>query len=97
MPLVTESFAHTPLFVDAVQVTDENMAELAVWCDGTQATNELGLFYVKVNVIRPLRTRQTMAFAGDWVLRTNTGFKVYTNNAFKKSFVPVKSLSRTTN
>lgn len=94
MPIVTESFAHTPLFVDAVQVTDENMADAAVWCEGTCTTNDEKIPYIKVDVIRPLRTRQTMAFAGDWILRTGTGFKVYTNNAFRKSFVPVKEVSR---
>ena len=42
--------------------------------------------YVKVGVHHPLNERQTKAYAGDWVLKSDSGFKVYTERAFEKSF-----------
>jgi len=39
-----------------------------------------------VQVIRPVNDRQTRAFAGDWVIKTETGWKVYTHKAYKDSF-----------
>lgn len=42
--------------------------------------------YIKVRVQRPGNDRQTMAFVGDWILYAGTGYKVYTDRAFHKSF-----------
>ena len=42
--------------------------------------------YIKVRVVRPANDRQTMAFVGDWILYAGTGYKVYTDRAFQKSF-----------
>jgi hypothetical protein len=78
-------------FVDAVQVTRENMQEIATWCGGEVARTvpkgrKEEVEYVKVRVFRPLNERQTMAFKGDWVLYAGTGYKVYSDKAFKGSF-----------
>jgi hypothetical protein len=80
-----------PFYVDAVRVTAENMQDAATWCEGdvfTMATPEGEVRYVKVRVHRPLNDRQTKAFAGDWILKAGTGFKVYTDPAFIKCFTP---------
>ena len=91
MELVTQRFMQNPLFVDAVQVTAENMAAVAEWCEGNIiAPTSDTKTYVKVNVIQPQSVRQTRAFVTDWVLKTTKGFKVYSNKAFDKSFQPVK-------
>lgn len=97
----TEKFARKPFVVDGVQVTAENMQEVAEWCNSEvrevrQARKnqpeddrkEAGTLYVKVRVLRPLSERQTMAFVGDWVLYAGTGYKVYTNKAFRATFDP---------
>ncbi len=42
--------------------------------------------HISVPVKRPLNRRQTTAFVGDWVLKANKGFKVYTDKAFKENF-----------
>lgn len=92
MTLKTEKFVRKPFYIDAVQVSDENISEVAEWCQGeirtTAANNQDGIDeeYVKVRVHRPLNERQTKAFIGDWVLYAGAGFKVYTSKAFKNSF-----------
>lgn len=45
--------------------------------------------YIKVRVARPANDKQTMAYVGDWILYAGTGYKVYTDGAFKKSFSKV--------
>lgn len=92
-------FVRKPFEVEAVQVTAENLADVATWCRGevrsdvigrteTELTVETGSPYVKVTVARALNEKQTKAFVGDWVLKAGTGFKVYTTKAFTKSFQP---------
>jgi hypothetical protein len=82
--------------VDAVRVTEENLEEVARWCDGELRNAEdadrpvgaVGDQYIKVRVHNPLTERQTKAFVGDWVLYAGKGYKVYTDKAFRKSFDP---------
>jgi hypothetical protein len=88
----TAKFARKPFDVEAVQVTSENMDEVAKWCQGSveiDGDSETKEHYIKVRVLRVLNERQTKAFVGDWVLYAGTGYKVYTNKAFKNSFVPM--------
>jgi hypothetical protein len=75
-----------PFEVDCVQVTAENLEEVAEWCQGDIRLNDKGDGYVKVRVHSPLTERQTKAFAGDWVLYANKGYKVYTEKAFDRAF-----------
>jgi len=77
---------HVPLYVVGVEVTSENMAEVAKWCEGTMSEVN-GIPYIKVATIRPLRVRQTQAFVGDHVLKTQVGLKCYTPKAFARAFV----------
>lgn len=90
-------YARKPSFVEAVQVTAENMPEVANWCSGQIVLPEgkLGVTtaedyakgHIKVKVFRPQNERQTKAFVGDWVLRVRKeSFKVYTNEAFERSY-----------
>lgn len=94
----TEAFTRKPFPVDAVQVTEENLNAVAAWCDGEirystktlaageGVTEKVKIPYVKVDVHHPLNERQTKAYVGDWVLKSDSGFKVYTERAFEKSF-----------
>lgn len=81
----TNRYNRKSFSVDAVQVTEENMEEVAKWCQG-QIREENSRKYIQVRVVRPLTERQTKAFAGDWILYAGTGYKVYTNKAFVGSF-----------
>jgi hypothetical protein len=90
----THKFARKPFYVDAVRVSEDNIAEVAEWCQGEVLSDGDEGKYVKVRVHRPLTDRQTKAFIGDWVLYAGTGFKVYTPKAFDKSFEKVKTLTK---
>lgn len=86
-------FTRNPFDIEAVQVTAENIEEVATWCGGaikmakaTEKRNEAR--FIQVDVTRPLNDRQRKAFPGDWVLRSGGGFKVYTPKAFKECFSP---------
>lgn len=81
----TTRYVRKPFEVEAVEVTAENMAEVAAWCHGEILSETNGNF-IKVRVARVLNERQTKAYVGDWVLYAGTGFKVYTAKAFKKTF-----------
>lgn len=97
----TTKYIRKPLYVDAVQISAENLAEIADWCQGevkdyndnALAEQDKGNIakerYVHVRVHNPKNVRQTKAFVGDWLLYTERGYKVYTQKAFKSSFEPV--------
>lgn len=82
----TERFARKPFYVDAVQVSEENMQAVAKWCEGTIEGTDAGENYIRVKTHRPLNERQSKAFVGDWILFANQGFKIYTPKAFNHSF-----------
>lgn len=94
MRLQTTKHTRRPFNVEAVKVTAENMEQVAKWCRG-QVRSSAGpggrnpQRYIKVPVKIPLTTRQTQAYAGDWVviaLDKPKGFKVYTPKAFASTF-----------
>jgi len=87
MSLDINRYTHVALYVEAVQVTAANLAEVAAWAGGTVQTDPEKQEYIKVATIRPLRDRQTQAYVGDWVLKTAVGLKVYTNKAFHRGFI----------
>jgi len=80
-----------PFEVWFTPVTEENMTLVAQWCNGRILTGPDPLTnqpvkYIKVWVQRTLNKRQSMAYVGDRVLYTKTGFKVYTPEAFDRDF-----------
>jgi len=87
----TQKYIRKPLYVDVVQVSDENFDEVAAWCQGEikpQGEGDHGR-YIFVRVHSPRNPRQTKAYVGDWILYTERGYKVYTTKAFLASFEPV--------
>ena len=85
----TTRYVRRPFYIEAVQVTENNMGEVAAWCVGNvlEKDSRSGpVSYVHVNVTHPVNERQTMAFVGDWVLKAGTTFKVYTTRAFEQNF-----------
>jgi hypothetical protein len=81
----TQRYIRRALFVDAIQVTDENFDELITWCQG-DSQNDGTRKYIRVRVHTPKSIRQTQAFVGDWILYTDRGYKVYTNRSFTDNF-----------
>lgn len=102
-PTETQRFVRKPFFVDAVQVTQENMGKIALWCGGeirfarNRHDPETKTPYVKVNVKHAMNERQTRAFAGDWILLGSQGFKVYQPVAFENHFVESSNIVELTN
>lgn len=80
-----KQFKRRPFSVEGVQVTEENIMEVAEWCGGDvrRTVNEI---YIKVKTHRPLNEKQRRAYVTDWVLKAKTGFKVYTEQALENSF-----------
>lgn len=86
----TAKFVRKPFEVEAIQVTAENIEEVAVWCNGSvERLGEEGKDdrYIHVRVHYPISPRQTKAFIGDWVLYSKNGFKCYNPKAFSNNFV----------
>jgi hypothetical protein len=79
--------------VEAVLVTEENFEEVANWCGGNIKPDAAEGNYIRVHVKHPLNSRQTRAYAGDWVLKAGVSFKVYTAKAFENSFVEASALN----
>lgn len=85
----TRTCRRKPIIVEEVQVTEQNMAEVAEWCGGEIRTNEnTGDKFIKVRVSFPRSDRQTEAYLGDHVLKFN-GFKVYQDEPFNKMWEPL--------
>lgn len=105
MEIQTQQYVKKPLYVDAVQVTEENFRELTRWCQGSikkadgsplgpeEEPNPLAC-YIHVRVHSPRTLRQTRAFVGDWLLYTDRGYKVYNDAAFAASFVLAESAGK---
>ena len=81
----TQKAVRKPFRVDAIQVTEDNMEEVAIWCHGEIITED-GKRFIKVSVHQPLNERQTRAHVTDWVLYASKGYKVYTEKAMGRSF-----------
>lgn len=91
MPVVTVKYIRKPLYVDAVRINESNFDQVVAWCMGEVQHDEIpgkgtGKKYIRVRVHNPKNPRQTKAYAGDWLLYTERGYKVYTNKAFHASF-----------
>lgn len=86
----TTTFERKPFTVEGVQVTAENIIQVAAWCGGVVHNmlddSPTARPYIKVKVKRAHSDRQSQAFHGDWVLKADNGFKVYTNGALRYTF-----------
>lgn len=87
----TEKFQRKPFLVDGIRVTQENMEDVRKWCDGKiEKMQGSDVSFVFVRVANPATDRQNKAFVGNWVIyMPGTGYKVYTNKSFKRTFEPV--------
>lgn len=90
MQLQLIEYRRKPYYVDAVQITLENILLVAAWTKGEIQQDKNRAQFIKVKVHNPRTDRQTRAYIGDWVLNSVTGFKVYTTKPFLASFEPVR-------
>lgn len=87
----TQTYARKTFYVEAVQITKANFEAVAEWTNGEIEEildKKLGKMVkvIKVAVYNPMNPLQSQARLGDWVLTSNSGFKIYTNRAFENSF-----------
>lgn len=87
MPVVVQLFTRTPFDVQAVQVTTDNIAEIAVWCNGTIHEGVKSL-YIKLEIPDAKSSVRQQAFPGDWILLSDQGYRIYTERALESNFVP---------
>jgi hypothetical protein len=86
MGVETQRYIRKPLYVEAVQITEENFDDILAWVPGKVETQG-GKKFIRVFVKDPKIPRQTQAFVGDWILWTERGgHKVYTPKAFQAAF-----------
>lgn len=96
MGITTTQYIKKPLYVEAVRITRGNFSEVVAWCKGQIRTEHAkhpqnpGKKYIKIEAHNPINTRQTKAYVGDWVLKTERGFKVYSHKNFTESFDEVR-------
>lgn len=84
----TALYVRKPFEVEAVRVNRDNIDEVMLWCGATLMDgHDLTNMYLSVPVKRPLTERQTQARLGDWILKTGDSYKIYTDRAFRDSFV----------
>jgi len=99
MNIVTGKFTRKTFNVEAIQVTAENMQEVAEWCGGTLKdardlprynTSTTAVWYIRVPVVlsKAKTYRPNQAFISSWVVKTGQGFSVYTKKGFGVSFQP---------
>lgn len=81
------SAARRPFEVEAVQITDENWQEVALWSASYGAAAQEGVspYYINV-VINKERGRFVKAYRGDWVTCYQGKFRVYSDRNFQKAF-----------
>lgn len=93
--LRTTRATRKPFYVDAVRVTAGNMPAICKWSGGEMFATDPAdgrRRYVKVPVEGARNDRQTRAYIGDWVLKANGKFKVYTHKAYQNGFDEVGDL-----
>lgn len=83
--MITKQAQRKIFTVEYVEVTAENLSEVAEWSGGT-LQGEAPELYVKLQDKNAINGHQTKAFPGDLVLKSPTGFKKFSKKAFDKAF-----------
>lgn len=96
-PIEIDRYVRKPLYVQAIQVTDENLEDVAKWCGGflmpaphsiPEDINPSVTRLIDVPVVNAFNLRQKQAYPGDYVVKaSNRNYKVYTEKAFKAAFI----------
>lgn len=94
-------FSRKPFVVNAVQVTLENVADVAEWCKGTVGQSsykmvgtETQLPCVKIPGQGNYKGQEFTALLGYWIVERKGSFRVYKPAQFESTFEQYKSLSK---
>lgn len=96
MAVKTKKFVRKPIYVEGVRVTAKNFGQVMAWAGGEERLDEdkasgTTKKYIRIDTQHAKNERQRKAFIGDWVLKTDKGFKIYSNYAFHRSFDTVET------
>lgn len=78
--------------IEAIRITEENMLEVAEWCEGdVVATEEKDAFLygprsIRVNVMKDSGHTFRMARVGYWITYSGVEFKIYKDQLFRRRF-----------
>lgn len=90
MTVKIEKYNRVSFPVNVVEVTSEDMEDIAKWCKGVIISTPDGSSYIQVEVHKAENPRHTQAHVGDRIVQLDgRGFRVYTKPAFDRNFVPV--------
>jgi len=88
---IWEKKAHS---LQAVQVTEMDMEEIAAWCDGKiyirKDEGEEPQFYIQFTAIHHKQKQTMKAFVGDWITwsKTSQSFHHYRDTTFRRGYHP---------
>lgn len=96
MSITPKTYSRKAFVVQGIQVTAENMNEVAAWClgevrekvdvEGWSRKNNGRHIYV--DKTEPGGRRMSMAFVGDWILCNENRFRIYSDKSFRGVFEP---------
>lgn len=90
----TETYRRKVIAVEAIQVTDETLYEIAKWCGGDVRTDyETKEKFIKISVLHPLKPEHSKAYSGNWILKSAAGYKIFNDKAFLSSWEKVEKES----
>lgn len=88
-----QKFARKPFEVNAVQVTPENAASIAMWCKGELGSADYKLMGVKTQLACVMvpgtgqkKGEMIPALIGSWVVEHNNSFRVFRQKQFDEMF-----------
>lgn len=97
--LEPQEYTRKTFTVEAVQVTPENIGEVATWCGGeVKTTYDPGYDENVTCVILQtspsyLGEMSALAYPSDWITRIGDRYKVYNDNVFQRAFDKVEPMT----
>lgn len=92
MSVVTETWTKNQFDVECVQVTEENIIDVAERCKGEIKYTSNSKRYVRIEVTPNTKPMIVNVHIGDWVLFFEDRFKHYKDPAFKNAYSKKRSL-----
>lgn len=85
---LTEIWSRNSFDAECVRVTEENIQDVAEWCDGsiTRLMTQYPKKYIRFNVVQYNEHREAKAFIGDWVILVKGEFKHYRDESFHRAY-----------
>lgn len=80
-----KTFVRKPFTVEAVEVTEDNIDDIAKMC-GTIETNEDGQKFIKTN--KEIVKTVTRVYIGFWMTKNGSSIRFYSRRIFNQQFIP---------